>query len=303
MEKETDKEKDERRPSAAGDDGGVEKKEEEEEEKVSARQMLFRAGQTVLADTLAMEGQGGIGGLEDVQQQDEQQESQSQGKEDENTVIDFADHWIQSNELNYQNKKKAGRGDPNMFSLSSMVAVAEGDRSTHLDLDRKQQEGGGHGGDDKKDDDDEYSEYVGNEDDDDDDLSSVFSDSCSSMDSAEAREAAIRDGFLAFLYNYLGCALFAKFVGPILTQGEKLVCQLFKKLKGGGEDDEGGLGDELGEELANEAMQMTGDAVLNPMAQGGGGGFGGGAGGAAPVPTGAPVGPPPGVAEMAGMSV
>ena len=82
---------------------------------------------------------------------------------------------------------------------------------------------------------------------DDDDVSSAFNpqDSLSSLDSAEEREKAIRDGFLAFLYNYIGCALFAKVFGPFLSQAEKVVRRILRKVRGGEDDDDDGDGDDF----------------------------------------------------------
>ena len=76
-------------------------------------------------------------------------------------------------------------------------------------------------------------------------MDSVFSESESSLDSAEARERAIQAGFLGFLYGYFQNMLFQemmpmimKYAAPIL----KFVDKILKKLRG--DEDDGGT-DEL----------------------------------------------------------
>lgn len=120
-----------------------------------------------------------------------------------------------------------------------------------------------------------------NNDNDYDDDFSFETDSCSSIDSAEARERAIRDGFFSFLVGYVSNTVFQK----ILEWFQSLL----RKLKGNDADADEDVGD-AGEEIAQDVFEAI-DPGFNPM---GGGGSGGG--GAAP-------GPPPGVAEMASAAV
>jgi hypothetical protein len=131
--------------------------------------------------------------------------------------------------------------------------------------------------------------------------SEVPSDSLS-WDSADAREAAVRDGFLGWLQDYIKNDLFQKFldnVMPIFAPVFAIVSKFFQKIKkmAGQEDDEVGA-----EDLAEELMDAADPGVANwaqlgqsTNAMGGpipGGGGGGGAGGM-----------PPGVAEMAASAV
>ncbi|CAB9505228.1 unknown protein [Seminavis robusta] len=112
-----------------------------------------------------------------------------------------------------------------------------------------------------------------------------------SVNSAEARERAIQDGFLAFLTGYVQNDVFARFM-EFLT---KIWGFLMKKIGRGqsdGDDQDFGA-----EDLAEELMDIADPGLTNLNS-----GFntsmhsvtssGGGGGGTAP-------GPPPGVAEMA----
>ncbi|CAB9502410.1 expressed unknown protein [Seminavis robusta] len=116
------------------------------------------------------------------------------------------------------------------------------------------------------------------------DIDSIQNDSVSTVNSAEDREAAIREGFFVFFFGYLsdsiGCGAFDQLMAslmalmaPIMAMGTKLL----KKVKG---EDDNGQEDAVQEIIDN--VQGTG---ANPFTSGGGGGGGGG--------------PPPGVAEMA----
>ena len=113
----------------------------------------------------------------------------------------------------------------------------------------------------------------------------------SSVDTAAEMEKAIRDGFLGFLWGYISNDVFQK----ILVYVDKVVQWILRKIKGGDNDDEdGGVGDELLDDLVGETADGVSKSIRVLNASGGpgpGGGGGGGGGGAA--------GPPPGVAEMA----
>jgi hypothetical protein len=130
-------------------------------------------------------------------------------------------------------------------------------------------------------------------------------ESDASFDSTMAREAAIRDGFIAFLIGYVQGQVFQKFMGWV-----NIGWAWFMKKIGRAQDDD----DEAGldaEDLAQEAIEAADPGAMNIVSSGvggpvptppagGGGGFGGPAPpGAPPGAPGVPIGPPPGVAEMA----
>jgi hypothetical protein len=110
-----------------------------------------------------------------------------------------------------------------------------------------------------------------------------------SWNSAEAREAAIRDGFIAFLIGYIQSQFFAKLMGWV-----NVSWVWFKKKIGRGNEEGENAGIDA-DDLVQEAIEAADPGITN-MA-------GGGIGGPAPTPpNGAPgvlPGPPPGVAEMA----
>jgi hypothetical protein len=173
----------------------------------------------------------------------------------------------------------------------------------------------------EKDDDDESSgddssnEEVEDEEDEGD--YSEYSDSESSLDSAEVLERALRRNFLYTAYHYIGCGIFAKLMEPAMQYIQPILNFLLKCLKKlQGNDDQPGA-----EDLAQEAMDGA-----NPMQTQFGGFTGGGPAPTGPMPTGpmptgpmptapmpgpmpgpiptgpmpvGPIGPPPGVAEMA----
>jgi hypothetical protein len=132
---------------------------------------------------------------------------------------------------------------------------------------------------------------------------SEIDDTKGSWDSAAAREAAIRDGFLGFLIGYVQGHLFQKLMGwasMCWTWLLKVICRVEK-------DDDGGVN---AEDLAQEAIEAADPGAMNTM----GGGLGGqtstanvsSMGFVGPVPPVPPPGapfipfvPPPGVVEMA----
>jgi hypothetical protein len=107
-----------------------------------------------------------------------------------------------------------------------------------------------------------------------------------SFDSEEAREAAIRDGFLGFLIDYVKGHLFQKFLG----WAGLCWAWIMKKICRGDEDDDDN------DALVQEAVEVTEPMNVNMF----GGGFGGPAPpGMPPGVPGIPFAPPPGVVEMA----
>ncbi|CAB9528678.1 hypothetical protein SEMRO_2289_G322140.1 [Seminavis robusta] len=134
----------------------------------------------------------------------------------------------------------------------------------------------------------------------DDDEDTISHDqSVSSLDSADAREKAIQDGFLAFLTGYIQNDVFSRFM-EFLTN---IWGFIIKKLGRGNSD---GDNQEVGaEDLAEELMDIADPGLTNfntsfntslqsVTGSGGGGGASGGGGACGVAP-----GPPPGVAEMA----
>ncbi|CAB9501774.1 ECF subfamily RNA polymerase sigma-24 subunit [Seminavis robusta] len=123
-------------------------------------------------------------------------------------------------------------------------------------------------------------------------------DEISSVDSAQEKEAAIRDGFLGFLYGYIGNGIFQRLLEHFTKCFGCMYKWTMKKLGKGEEDDMDADVDDMPgmDDLAGEVMDAV-DPGFNPISQsvqgglGGPPGGGGGGGGAA--------GPPPGVAEMA----
>jgi hypothetical protein len=113
---------------------------------------------------------------------------------------------------------------------------------------------------------------------------SEMDESLASWDSADAREAAIRDGFIAFLISYVQGQFFQKFMG-----WANMVWAWFLKKIGRGKEEDDGVD---AEDVVQEAVEAVDPGAMNIA--------GGGFGGPAPTPPGGvPMGPPPGVAEMA----
>jgi hypothetical protein len=100
---------------------------------------------------------------------------------------------------------------------------------------------------------------------------SEMDESLASWNSVEAREAAIRDGFIAFMIGYVQGHLFQKFMGWV-----KLCWGWFLKKIGHGKEGD----DDAGVDLAQEAIEAADPGATNLV----GGGM---------------AGPPPGTADMA----
>lgn len=100
-------------------------------------------------------------------------------------------------------------------------------------------------------------------------------ESNSSLNSAEARERAVRDGFLGFLFGYLQNDFFQKLLGYLAMVWEFMK----KKVTGKSDEEEGDEAVDLAEEVF-DAVDPLGNTI-NSAGGGPTGGSGGGGGGAA----------------------